>query len=138
MLHLLANDPQRAVSTLQFATYVLKRAIKRQEEKKARTKRAEREERKRQFERTKTEREERRLPRERERARKRLGLGVRGVASTIIDFRRPPLIAAEEKKEIATLLGQIMRAICDEKFEDAEELVHRLICIRALGKGGDG
>jgi hypothetical protein len=64
------------------------------------------------------------------------------MSATIIDFRRPPLIAAEEKKQIATLLGQIMRAICDEKLEDAEEdaeeLVHRLICIRALGKGGDG
>jgi hypothetical protein len=60
------------------------------------------------------------------------------MSATIIDFRQPPLIAAEEKEEIATLLGQMMRAICDEKLEDAEEdaeeLVHRLYAFGRWGR----
>jgi hypothetical protein len=81
MLHLLANDPQRAVYDLQFAAYLLKKVIKRQEETRARAECAERIARKHKREREKIEREERRLARERERARKRLRIGIRGVAS---------------------------------------------------------
>jgi hypothetical protein len=79
ILRLLANDPLDAARSLQFIAYQIGSAVKRQDEKTARAARAERMARKRELEREKIEREERRLARER--ARKRLGLGVRGVAS---------------------------------------------------------
>jgi hypothetical protein len=81
MLCLLGNDPADAARRLKFIAYQIENAVKRQEEKTARAERAERTARKRELKREKIEREERRLARERERARKRLGFGIRGVAS---------------------------------------------------------
>lgn len=81
MLHLLANDPDQAANHLRYTAGLIDKAVQRAADKKARAERAERIARKHEREREKIEREERRLARERERARKRLGLGIRGVAS---------------------------------------------------------
>jgi hypothetical protein len=81
MLYLLANDPVQAAHHLRYTAGLIDKAVQRSADKQARAERAERIARKHERERENIEREERRLARERERARKRLGLGVRGVAS---------------------------------------------------------